>query len=352
MQDEESVRGDDFLSKVLSDRYGVDVASAELVPMGTETINRRVTLSDSRRVFVKQYRRSADLRQAKTAWVMSEFCRRTAHVPTPRVWPNQDGELLTLVDGAAWVVTDEMSGRVVSEPMTVPRAQHIGLLLGRMHFALASYPPPACIRQTKWRTASVDRAIAATEAVLVRAAKQHDPRLLLRREELEQRRDDLRTHVPRLRSRLPDRLVSQAGHADFTRTNLLADGDVITAILDFRGETCLAAWELGRIAFDPRTVANSPYWRQRAIRLVGAYLVENPRLPYTDVRACARVTVLYLLFSLYGATTAEYALPEPAESDLRRHWAERQVTIRRLLAELDDIEATLTAIRPGRWDRQ
>ncbi|MGY4969563.1 phosphotransferase enzyme family protein [Streptomyces nigrescens] len=347
---DETVRGDELLAKVLSDRYGVEVGSAELVPIGTETINRRVTLSDSRRIFVKQYLSSADLRQAKTAWTMSEFCR-TAHVPAPRVWSNRDGEVLTRVDGTAWVVTDEMTGRVATEPMTVSRAQYIGLVLGRMHFVLASYPPPARIRQTRWRTAPVDTALATTEAILARATEEHDPRLCQLREELEQRRDDLHTHVPRLRSGLPDRLVIQAGHADFTRTNLLAQEDVITAVLDFQGETCLPAWELGRAAFDPRTVANSPSWRQRAIRLVGAYLVENPRLPYADVRACARATLLYLLFSLYGATTSEYGLPAPAEADLRRYWVERQVTIRRLLDELEDIEAALAEIRPGKWDR-
>lgn len=346
---EETVRGDEILAKVLSDRYDVELASAELVPIGTETINRRVALSDSRRIFVKQYRASADLRQAKTAWAISEFCR-TARVPTPRAWPNRDGEILTHVDGTAWVVTDEMPGRVATGPMTVPRAQHIGLLLGRIHFALASYPPPARIRQTRWRTAPLDTAFAATDAVLARATEQHDPRLHELRGELKQRRDDLQTHVPRLRSGLPDQLAVKAGHADFTRTNLLAQEDVITAVLDFQGETCLSAWELGRAAFDPRTVANSPSWRQRAIRLVGAYLVENPRLPHADVRACARAALLYLLFSLYGATTAEYELPAPVEADLQRYWAERQVTIRRLLDELDDIEAALAAIRPGRWD--
>ncbi|WP_172386666.1 phosphotransferase enzyme family protein [Streptomyces sp. MNP-20] len=346
---EETIRGDEVLAKVLSDRYDVEVTSAELVPIGTETINRRVTLSDSRRIFVKQYRASADLRQARAAWAMSEFCR-TAHVPTPRVWPNRDGDLLTSIDGTAWVVTDAMPGRIAAGAMTVPRAQHVGLLLGRIHFALASYPPPERVRQSRWRTAPLDTAIAATEAALARATEQHDPRVDQLRAELTQRLDDLQTHAPRLRDGLPDQLVAKAGHADFTRTNLLTQQDLITAVLDFQGETCLSAWELGRAAFDPRTVANSPSWRQCAIRLVSAYLVENPRLPSADVRACARVALLYLLFSLYGATTAEYELPAPAQADLRRHWAERQVTIRRLLNELDDIEAALAAIRPGRWD--
>ncbi|WP_327417612.1 hypothetical protein [Streptomyces sp. NBC_01233] len=76
---------------------------------------------------------------------------------------------------------------------------------------------------------------------------------------------------------------------------------------------------------------------------------ENPTLPVADVLACARIAVLYMLFSFYGATTAEYDLPDEAEADLQRHWSERQTSIRRLiesLADLEDALATETA-RPG-----
>lgn len=344
---QEAALGDEILAKVLSDRYSVDIAEAELVPMGTETINRRVTLADGRRVFVKQYRTSADLGQAQTAWNMSEFCR-TARVPVPRVWRSRDGEVLTTSEGVAWVVTDEAPGRVATEPLTVPRAQHIGLMLGRMHRALASYPPPARVRQTRWRTADVETAVTAAETAFERATAQHDSRLDQLRVELALRRDDLETHVSRLRDGLPDHLVAQAAHADFTRTNLLAQEDVITAILDFQGETCLLAWELGRAAFDPRTVANSPSWMLCALRMIEAYRMENPGLPLPDVRASARIALLYMLFSIYGATTAEYGLPAEAEVDLQRYWAERQATIRRLLHSLDDLETALSAIGQGR----
>ncbi|MET7713784.1 phosphotransferase [Streptomyces sp. NPDC005407] len=343
---EEAALGDEILAKVLSDRYSVDITEAELVPMGTETINRRVTLTDGRRVFVKQYRPSADLEQAQTAWNMSEFCR-TARVPVPRVWRSRDGEVLTTSEGVAWVVTDAAPGRVAAEPLTAPRAQHIGLMLGRMHRALASYPPPARVRQTRWRIADVETADTAADTALARATAQHDPRLEQLRLELAQRRDDLHTHVPRLRDGLPDNLVAQASHADFTRTNLLAQEDVITAILDFQGEICVLAWELGRAAFDPRTVANSPSWMLCALRMIEAYRVENPGLPLADVRASARIALLYMLFSLYGATTAEYGLPAEAEADLQRYWAERQVTIRRLLSNLDELEAALATIGQG-----
>lgn len=344
---EEAALGDESLAKLLSDRYSVDIAEAELVPMGTETVNRRVTLTDGRRVFVKQYRALADLEHAQAAWNMSEFCR-AARVPVPRVWPDRDGDVLTRFEGVAWVVTDEAPGRVATEPLTLPCAQHIGMMLGRTHRALASYPPPPRVRQTRWRTGHVEDALAKTEAALGRAAAQHDPRLEQLRVELAQRRDDLCTHVPRLRAGLPEILVAQAAHADFTRTNLLAQEDVITAILAFQGETCLLAWELGRAAFDPRTVANSPSWMLCALRMIEAYRAENPDLPLADVRASARIALLYMLFSVYGATTAEYGLPTEAEVDLQRYWAERQVTIRRLLHSLDDLETALSTIGQGR----
>ncbi|MGB8944975.1 MAG: phosphotransferase [Streptomyces sp.] len=343
----ESALGDEVLAKVLSDRYGIDVATVEPVPMGTETINRRVTLTDGRRVFVKQYRAAADLEQARVAWDMSEFCRG-AQVPVPRAWRSWDGDVITPFADAAWVVADEALGRVATEPMTVPRAQCTGLMLGRMHRALASYPSPARVRQTRWRTASVESAAVQTDAALARSAAQHDPRLGQLRVELEQRREDLDSHVSRLRAGLPEILVAQAAHADFTRPNLLAQEDVITAILDFQGETCVLAWELGRAAFDPRTVANSSSWLQSALRLIDAYRVENPDLPLADLQACARVALLYMLFSLYGATTAEYHLPAEAEADLRRHWVERQITIRRLLDNLDELETALGSIGQGR----
>ncbi|OEJ63011.1 phosphotransferase [Streptomyces agglomeratus] len=340
---EEVSYGDEILAKVLSDRFGVHVAETARVQMGTETVNRRVTLTDGQRVFVKQYRVSADLEHAQASWDMSAYCR-AARVPVPRAWIDRQGNTLTRFEDAAWVVMDEAPGRVATDPLTVPRAQHTGLLLGRMHRVLASYPRPARVRQTRWRTADVEEVAASTETVLARAATQEHPRLEHLHVELAQLREDLRTHAARLRDGLPDHLVAQAGHADFTRTNLLVQEDMITAILDFQGEMCLPAWELGRAAFDPRTVANSPSWMSCALRLIEAYRAENPGLPLADVRASARIALLYMLFSFYGATTAEYGLPAEAAADLRQHWVERQVAIRRMLSSLDELESALDAI--------
>lgn len=101
---------------------------------------------------------------------------------------------------------------------------------------------------------------------------------------------------------------------------------------------------MGRAAFDPRTVATSTEWAACALAMARAYRSEHPSLPMREVRACARIALLYMLFSFYGATTAEYDLPGAAEADLKRHWRERQIAIRRLLSDLEDLEDELTGL--------
>ncbi len=165
--------------------------------------------------------------------------------------------------------------------------------------------------------------------------------------DLEQRREDLFEHVHRLREQLPAKLVEQALHADLSRTNLIIRGDAVAGVIDFRGACAMPAWELGRAAFDPRTVANSPDWIACARAMIGSYLAENPSLPLVEVRACARIALLYMLFSFYGATTSEYNLPPAAEADLKQHWQERQTTIRLLLNHLDELDDAFSGLSTG-----
>ncbi|MEU9396118.1 phosphotransferase [Streptomyces sp. NPDC048324] len=332
--------GAQLTTDVLEDRYGLVVDVVEPVHMGTDTINRRVLTDDGLRLFVKQYPAMADLDEARNAWDMSEYCR-AAKLPVPRVWPDADDNLVTIAEGNAWTVVDEAPGRVTTSAMTVPLAEHIGVVMGRMHRALAAYPLPKRVQQTRWRTEPVEDAVAKCGTVMARAARQGHDRLDQLRADLNQRRSDLRTHVTPLRAHLPETLVDQALHADLTRTNLITLADVVTGIINFRCARAMPAWELGRAAFDPRTVAISTEWTACALAMVGAYRSEHPSLPVSEVRACARIALLYMLFSFYGATTAEYDLPHEAEADLKRHWQERQTSIRRLLDGLEDVEDAL-----------
>ncbi|WP_051836918.1 phosphotransferase enzyme family protein [Streptomyces sp. NRRL F-2580] len=339
---------DEMTAEVLADRYGIEAESVEQVPMGTDTVNWRVVTSSGQRLYAKEYPASADLEAARAAWDMSEFCR-AARLPVPRVWPDRDGNLISLADGSAWAMVDEAPGTVATSAMTVARAEHVGMVLGRMHRVLAAYPLPRLRQHARWRTGSIEDALARCDTVLDAAYRQQRENMGALRSQIAQRREDLHAHANRLRAALPEELVEQALHADFTRTNQLVLADAVTAVIDFRAARALPAWELGRAACDPRTIASSEPWADCILAMVAAYRSENPTLPVADVLACARIAVLYMLFSFYGATTAEYDLPDEAEADLQRHWSERQTSIRRLidsLADLEDALATETA-RPG-----
>ncbi|MDN0193857.1 phosphotransferase [Streptomyces sp. S.PNR 29] len=344
MSDED--RAAALMADVLEDRYGLVADVVEPVHMGTDTINRRVLTEDGLRLYVKEYRSTADVAAARIAWDMSEYCR-AARIPVPRVWPDIDGDLVTIAEGCAWAVTDEAPGRVATTAMSVALAEQIGLVAGRMHRVLAAYPMPKQVQQSRWRLATVEDTAAKCGSVLAMAIRQGHEDLDQLRLDLDQRRADLHGHVHRLRERLPDELVEQALHADLTRTNLIVLVDTVTGVIDFRGARAMPAWELGRAAFDPRTVANSPEWIACAQTMVSAYLAENPSLPLAEVRACARIALLYMLFSFYGATTSEYGLPPAAEADLKQHWRERQTTIRLLLNHLDELDDAFSGLSAG-----
>ncbi|WP_328337062.1 phosphotransferase enzyme family protein [Streptomyces violaceus] len=340
---DEAGGGETLTADVLEDRYGLVAAVIEPVHMGTDTINRRVLTDNGLRLFVKQYRSMDDLDAARNAWDMSEYCR-VAKLPVPRVWPDANDNLVTIAGGSAWAVVEEAPGRVTTSAMTIPLAEHIGVVMGRMHRALAAYPLPKRVQQTRWRSEPIEDAVARCDTVMARATRQVHDRLGQLRVDLDHRRTNLRTHAAGLRELLPTTLVEQALHADLSRTNLITLADAVTGIIDFRCCSAMPAWELGRAAFDPRTVATSPEWPACALAMVKAYSSEHPSLPAQDVRACARIALLYMLFSFYGATTAEYNLPQEAEADLQRHWSERQIAIRRLLSELEGLEDELTGL--------
>jgi homoserine kinase type II len=300
-------RAETLTADVLEDRYGLVAEVVEPVHMGTDTINRRVLTDDGLRLFVKQYRSMDDLDAARNAWDMSEYCR-AAKLPVPRVWPDVNDNLVTIAGGSAWAVVDEAPGRVSTSAMTVPLAEHIGVVMGRMHRALAAYPLPKRVQQTRWRSEPVEDAVARCDTVIARATRQDHDRLGELRVDLDQRRTNLRTHAAGLREGLPTTLAEQALHADLSRTNLITLGDAVTGVIDFRCASGMPAWELGRAAFDPRTVATSTEWAACALAMARAYRSEHPSIPIQEVRACARIALLYMLFSFYGATTAAAAL--------------------------------------------
>ncbi|WP_405814187.1 phosphotransferase [Streptomyces sp. NBC_01390] len=335
----------ELTADVLEDRYGLTASAVEPVPTSTETTVRRVLTDDGRRLVVKKYRATARQDTLRIALDMSEYCR-AARLPVPRVHPDVDSYLVTIAQGNAWSVADEAPGLASTSAMTLTLAEHVGTVLGRMHRVLAAYPLPERVQPSRWRTEPVEQALAQCDAVLHRAFRHrrvHGGHLI---SDLDHRREDLHLHAHRLRSQLPEHLVDHALHAQISRTHLIAAGDHVTGIIGFHGATGIAAWELGRAAFQPRTVAAGPGWAACALAMLAAYREENPTLPFADIQACARITLLDLLFNLHGATTAESELPAAAQANAQIHWSERQTTIRHLLTDLDDLDDTFAALGP------
>ncbi|MEJ8654784.1 hypothetical protein WKI65_43800 [Streptomyces sp. MS1.AVA.3] len=139
-------------------------------------------------------------------------------------------------------------------------------------------------------------------------------------------------------------LTCQVLHGDYSAVNLLFDGDTLTAVLDFLPPApFLVAYEVGRIAFDPRTVVLNNDWIAAGVNLVGAYLDTNPHLPAADVTACARVALLQLMTSLYGVKQ-HYLKPGLIQQDLDQFWLLRHAAASRLLGNLDDVENALAQV--------
>ncbi|MGW0731772.1 phosphotransferase enzyme family protein [Streptomyces sp. NPDC002851] len=337
----------DLAGDVLAVQYGIDAVSVDPAAQSTDRFTWRARTTDGRRLVITQYRHptAETTRRERAAWDMSEFCR-AAELPVPRVVPDRTGYLITATDEVEWAVTEEAPGRVATGPMTPERAEHLGLVLGRMHRALAAYPLPPWKAPTQWLTGTVEESIAHCTRALNHAVRQQHPLLPRLRDDLEQRREDLRRHTLRLRSKLPERQIEQAVHADYRSTNVLVLTDIVTAVTGFRAATAAPAWELGRAAFDPCTVASSTRWVQCALRMIEAYRSENPGLPLAEVQAIPRITLLHLLHNVDGATSTP-GHHQPGTGRLRQ-WADTQAAVRRLLTHLDDLEQALRTIGSGR----
>lgn len=322
---------------VLEDRYGLTAATIDLVHMNADSTDYYVDTYDGPRLYVTEYLRPAVARTARTALGMSQYCR-AAGLPVPAVWTDVDGDLVPDAEGSSWAVIDEAPGALATGAMTVALAEHIGGLVGRMHRVLAAYPLPNLSADLSWRTEMVDSLIARCDAVTSRAGREPDEHAMLLRTDLEQRREDLHRHTYALRRLLPPDLASQALHGDLSRLSLFLVDDTVRGITGFLGVHAHLAWELARLAFDPRTVAASPEWISCARAMMLAYHAENPSLRRVEIQAAPRVALLCLLVSFFGAIPAEYGQTKPAEAALRQHWREVQTTIRALLNHLDELD--------------
>ncbi|NVI87511.1 phosphotransferase enzyme family protein [Actinomadura sp. BRA 177] len=332
------------ITAVLTDRYDLAVRTMVQLPIGQGTINYRATC-DGSDVFVKHYPPGTDTAAEQRAVALSELARHHA-IPAAPIVLNRHAELIDDSTGYAVSVWEWMPGRVVTT-LNTGQCARAGDVLGRIHAAFAPLPEsamPSTEADTWFRVdparlaSTVDSLMdVITERIKAGTADAFDVHAS---QTLNERRTML-DRIPGLISELPPSLTTQVLHGDYSPVNLLYAGDDLTAVLDFRPPSpFLVAYDLGRMAFYPNTVACDPDWMESARTLIRAYQAANPAVADADILACGRVALLQLLGSLYGVKQ-HYLKPGLFQDDLDEFWTLRHRTAAALLDHLEEVDQLL-----------
>ncbi len=332
------------ITDVLAHRYRLAPDCLVRLPIGQGTTNYRATCA-SRDVFVKNYPPGTDLAREADAIELSALAGRHG-IPVAGLLRNRDGHPIDTSTPYAVSVWEWVPGAVVTSDLTADQAHTAGATLGRIHATFATLPAstgPSPQAQS-WLAvdladlaATIDRlADIAQTRIAAGAADPFDAQAV---RTLTERRASI-DEIPRLMGDLP-KLTTQVVHGDYSPVNLLFDRDRLTAVIDFRPpDPFFVAYEVGRVAFYPNTVATTTDWLTTAGTLIEAYLQANPTVAADDIHACARVALLQLLTSLYGVKQ-HYLKPGLLQDALDEFWILRHRAVRVLLDHQADTDALL-----------
>ncbi|MBW1597228.1 phosphotransferase enzyme family protein [Streptomyces sp. JJ38] len=329
------------ITEILADAYGLPGARLTRLD-GQVAINYRAESTDGRVVFVKHYQPTADLAAEDDVIAQTKLAGQHG-VPVAAVITNSDGETITRHAGTALSVWRWMPGHTIDSGLTPAQQAAAGRMLGRIHAAFAdhrasSHPSP---KASKWLNPDLAKREATIGQLLdiINGRAEHNAFDRQAAATLAERRTQL-GRLPGLLAGLPP-LHTQVLHGDYSPKNILFDGDDITAVVDFGpAEPYLAVWELGRIAFDPRSIVHGPDWIASGLTLVTAYREANEHLPAADITACARVALIQLTASLYGVKE-HYLEPGLDQDDLDQFWLLRHHAATALFDRLAEAEAAL-----------
>ncbi|CUU60606.1 homoserine kinase type II [Parafrankia irregularis] len=340
-----------LIADVLTRSYGLTPQRLDQLPIGQGTINYRATCADGD-VFVKNYLPGTDLTGEADAIELSALGGQHG-VPVAELLRNNAGHLIDASTPYPISVWEWMPGKVVTTALTAGQARGAGNALGLIHTTFAALPASAApsTQARSWLAvdvaelaATIDRLTDIAEARLATGPVDSFDAVAVRT--LAERRQVL-DEIPRLLADLPT-LTTQVLHGDYSPVNLLFDDDRLRAVIDFRPpDPFFLAYELGRVAFYPNTVATTTDWLATARTLIESYLEANPRAAADDIRACARVALLQLLTSLYGVKQ-HYLKPGLFQDALDEFWLHRHRAARILLdhqAATDALLHELTARR-------
>lgn len=333
------------LADAIERQYGLEVLSANRLPLGMGTINWHLRTT-SGELFLKQYPPGVDV-AAETAALELSRLALAGGIPGARVRPARDGRALW-TDGELAValfdwVPDATSGRA----LTSEQMARMGGTLGRLHRLLRPVAATFGDAADRWLAIDVAAKRARLERYLDTIARRGEPDAFDRRTSaLLHRRIELLPRIAGLLASLPP-LSRQVLHGDFSVWNVLFRGSELVAVVDFRPpERFLTAFEIGRAALNPETLTAGA-WSQPAEAFVAAYCAAHPEIPLDDVRHAPHVWAAQLVRSEYGVRE-HYDAPLENQDDLDRFWFQRCAAAELILGHLDEIGARFASA----WERR
>ncbi|WTW95373.1 phosphotransferase [Streptomycetaceae bacterium NBC_01309] len=330
------------ITTLLAERYDLPGARVEIIPLGTETDNAIADTEQGRR-FVKAYPRAADLEVMDGRITLMEMGRR-AGSPFPAVHRDRDGARISRLGDVSLSVWDWVDAASLETPYTPAHGRQIGMALGRLHTALAEVPNAAYKpNKNRWWGASPSELAARGQQLLalVDAVPEPSDDDRLRREQIAERIGQL-GGLAAVQAGLPAAPREQVVHFDATGANLLWDAkDELAAIIDLQARVAFPTWELGRVLYEPFTVAESSDWREAAIAGVLAYADEAPAGARHELPYVARMACLHNLTSWFGVDVLYGNAQLPGRQIYARFWDLRARAAGLMLPVLDEIEAEL-----------
>ncbi|GLV88367.1 hypothetical protein Slala03_80560 [Streptomyces lavendulae subsp. lavendulae] len=308
-------------------------------PAGTATRNYVARDSDGGRWFVKAYPAGTDLNAERRALELGQFAR-LGGIPVPTERQTLDGDLIAAAGGIAVSVAAYVENAETAEGgLSGDRWAAVGETVGRLHRTLARYPAGPPRRVPAWEVCDVKRARQRLDRLLSLFAKRPPASgFPAWAREIAARRLDALPAAAAMVKGLPTSLTVQTVHGDLASPNLLLRGQQVAALIDFRPPGHRSpAWELGRIALDPRTVLAQPKWPMGLAEAVAAYRAANPALPAEELLAVPRLAAGYMACSVYPLAEAvddpAAVTPELAAYGHNRHAAMAELCERLTEAE-------------------
>ncbi|MFE7404717.1 phosphotransferase enzyme family protein [Isoptericola sp. NPDC057559] len=324
------------VASLLAEAYGVRVGRVERVPAGTATDNFVATGGDGTRLFVKAYRTLAEVPAARAAAALTEFAGRGG-TPVPHLHRTARGKVIARGHGlvaSVWAFVD--GARTAEGGLRGDLWSAVGTAVGRLHRHLATHPSALPTTRPAAGLVDVGAATARYDRLLdeYRRRGVEDDFEAWARDALAERRA-LLPRVGRMLAALPP-LTVQTLHGDLAAPNVLLRGDAVAAVIDFQPPTeGYLAWEVARIACDPRTLVTNPGWRDGLPALLDAYRLAHPAVRPDDLAAVVAAGSAYTLASTYplGAPVHE---PGTVDDTLRTYARQRHDAA---LVMLDEVTA-------------